>query len=245
MKILLVVLCVAVSVATAAPGNCFVLGAEGTSPFPPVGYSSVTLGALRGTALGDAFIAQYNSFGIPFISSILSVTNCLVSFGNLQCIVKNPDPTDYLVPFMFSGTRQCVWDNPSGPVDLGTWNSNTYYRTLNQSVFSTWTNVTCATINTHYTLLYNNSCGGQPTPTPTPPMGNSTCCYYFSHPENYQTFLCQRGGIPCPMVSGFVLVYNQTATSCAQCSLTSVPSAITQKHEAMASIYPEQSPDKE
>eukprot|EP00026_Physarum_polycephalum_P017487 Phypoly_transcript_18729.p2 GENE.Phypoly_transcript_18729~~Phypoly_transcript_18729.p2 ORF type:complete len:116 (+),score=17.84 Phypoly_transcript_18729:373-720(+) len=101
---------------------------------------------------------------------------------------------------------------------LGTWYSLMYYNTLNASAISSWTTTTCNT-GAHYTLLYNSAmCGNNP-PTP-PPSSGYTCCFYFSHPENFQTSVCQKSGLDCPEVSGFTLVYNQTASSCADCTVT-------------------------
>jgi len=243
-----VYLCVLFLVAygNAANNNCYVLGVEGTVPFPPVGYTTVTLSMLQG-AHAPAFIAQYNTYGINFISNDLVATNCLATLGEYGCVYpRGIDTSDFLVPFTFSGLRQCIWNNPVGPVKFGTWDTNTYYPTMNTSVINSWVTITCPTTNYHYTLLYNSSCGSNPTP---PPSGASTCCYYFSHPENYQTFLCQKSGIACPDVSGFVLVYNQTVSSCDKCALSAVPDTIQHKYSSIqplaTALLHADKPDKE
>jgi len=229
MKMLAVILCTLLftSLASAA-GNCFVLGQEGSFPFPPTGYSQVTLPLLQGS-LGSAFISQYNSGGIPFLPG-LNVGNCLTTFGALQCAYA-PNNIEPFVAYTLSGLQQCIWTSPPGPVKLGTWSTGQWYNTVNQSLINTWTTTTCPTTLSHYTLLYNTSCGSNP--TPPPPVSNSTCCYYFSHPLDYQTALCQKAGFTCPNIIGFVLVYNQTVSSCAQCTVTSLPANILHKYSNM------------
>jgi hypothetical protein len=50
----------------------------------------------------------------------LTATNCLVTIGELQCVYQPTDTNNFVLPFTLSGSRDCVWSNPMGPVVCGT-----------------------------------------------------------------------------------------------------------------------------
>eukprot|EP00026_Physarum_polycephalum_P016106 Phypoly_transcript_16946.p1 GENE.Phypoly_transcript_16946~~Phypoly_transcript_16946.p1 ORF type:complete len:245 (+),score=28.83 Phypoly_transcript_16946:43-735(+) len=197
---------------TAASKQCFVIGVE--QNFYP-GYSSVTLEELT-TTYSSQFLSQYNSYGLDYVAGNLSATNCLMTIGELQCIYPPTDTGNFVVPFTKTGTRDCVWSNPIGPVKLGTWNSLTYYPTLSQATLNNWKAVTCPSTNYHYILLVSDSCSFVPTP---PPAKQVTCCYYYSHTQSYEGYFCQQYGVGCPTMDDYYYVGNATQLTCADCSL--------------------------
>jgi len=223
--------------------NCFSIGASFTdgSTNPSLGVRRFALSEIQRTGrLSDLFVDQYNSVGFPFSSRLITVGNCITVIGSsVSCIRVAPGAAaaGLLSPYTLNGQSSCQWTDTTGNMRFGGYSASGFVSVTNALV-NGWTNETCPTVDSRWTILYNLSCDSIVPPPPPPPVQNYTCCIYYNHAEKFESAFCQQQGFACPAIIGFVLVANDTIGNCRNCTTDLPFNAFSKYHIASELAHP-------